>query len=234
MSARRHPLRNGPADALEVPAQVAALVAAWCVSRRPRQRAITWPRERWRAKFPDRAAVFERLPDQLDREEVRAAVGTALARDDVIGAFLPCMAWGFGRVGYGSHRVTTMLAVGERHVTEKLSPVVQAAAAGDPVGAYELLASTSRLDGLGPAFGTKFIYFVDRRGLILDRIIAASLANVGALSINPVRWDSVTYADYLALMRGWARQLLLQPDELEQVLFTAQSGLAGNQWAGDE
>jgi hypothetical protein len=148
-------------------------------------------------------------------------------------AFLPCMAWGFGRVGYGPHRVTNMLAEGQRTVESKLAAVVHAAVGGKPVDAYGLLAGRSRLEGLGPAFGTKFIYFVDRRALILDRIIASSLKALSAVSLNPVPWDRAAYATYLATMESWARHLHVEPDELEQVLFTAQARVVGSQWGQD-
>jgi hypothetical protein len=233
VSVRRGESRQAHQSPQAVPPEVRILAEEWRTQGKPRQRAIPWPRERWLRAFPDRARAFERLPDQLDRDAVRAAVGYALARGSAIDAFLPCMAWGFGRVGYGPHRVGNMLGAGTRTVEPKLAAVARAAAAGKPLDAYTLLAGPSRLEGLGPAFGTKFIHFVDRRGLILDRIIAGSLARVSGLSINAVPWDRGAYARYLMTMERWADDLRIGPDDLEQVLFTAESRLAGNQW-GDE
>src|SRR4051812_32178798 len=87
-----------------VPAPVVALVERWLERGRPPQSAIAWPRARWVAAMPAHTAAFTALSDRIDRDSVRGAVDRALADDDVIGAFLTTMAWGFGRVGYGPHR----------------------------------------------------------------------------------------------------------------------------------
>ena len=204
------------------------MVEEWRTRGRPDQPPISWPRDRWVAAFPARTAVFERLPVELDRDAVRTAVRRSLEQGDVIGAFLPCMAWGFGQVGYGPFRVSRMLAGGDAEA--KLAAVAEAAAAGRPVDAYGLLGGSSRLDQLGPAFGTKFLYFVDRRGLILDRVIAGCLAMVSDLRFNPTRWDSAGYQSYLDVMARWSGELGVRADELERVLFTAEARRIGSQW----
>ncbi|MGI8727759.1 MAG: hypothetical protein ACR2K6_08810 [Solirubrobacterales bacterium] len=215
-------------DEASAPASVQSMVQEWRTRGRPGQPPICWPRDRWVAAFPARASVFERLPVRLDREVVRTAVRHALDLDDAIGAFLPCVAWGFGRVGYGPFRVSRMLGAGD--ADSKLAAVAEIAAAGRPVDAYRLLGGASRLDQLGPAFGTKFLYFVDRRGLILDRVIARCLVRMSDLRFDPARWDPAGYQRYLDVLASWSGELGLQADELEHVLFTDEARRTGSQW----
>jgi hypothetical protein len=79
---------------------------------------------------------------------------------------------------------------------------------------------------LGPAFGTKFLYFCSppgRGALILDRMVANWLRTQTGLSLNQVRWSSQTYARYLGTMAGWADQLSVTADELETCIFSDQA-----------
>jgi hypothetical protein len=192
---------------------------------------MAWPRERWIDALPEYERVFCNLPDTLGRGTIRYAVSSAIAEGDVLDGFLACMAWGYGQVGYGPHRVAKILDSAGQTPRTKLSSVATAAASGRAVRAYKLMADTRRLEGLGPAFGTKFIYFVDRRGLILDRVVALKFNDVGSFRINATRCDALKYDRYLDAMSAWATALQVQPVELEQVMFMAQSKALGNQWA---
>ena len=197
------------------------------------QRGIEWPRDRWLEAFPAHRACFDDLPHELDRHAVRAAVAGALARGDALAAVLPVMAWGYGRVGYGPHRVEQMLAPGESVAAESSPEAASVAQRGDAVAAYCLLGGSCRLDMLGPAFGTKFLYFVGGGALILDRLVADGLERVASIAITPTRWDDSAYSRYLEVVGRWADGLEVEPDVLEQVLFTAESTRTGNQW-GEE
>jgi hypothetical protein len=104
-----------------------------------------------------------------------------------------------------------------------------AAAAGRPVEAHTNLGDngTARLPYLGPAFGTKFLYFCSSTGgrpaLILDRFVARWLRENVGLVLNEVRWSVSTYASYLKTMFGWADELGLTADELEACIFSTQA-----------
>jgi Putative 8-oxoguanine DNA glycosylase OGG-like protein len=106
-----------------------------------------------------------------------------------------------------------------------------------PVVAYARLGEHGvvRLAGLGPAFGTKFLYFCSLPGsppaLILDRLVAQWLRDHTDLHLNEVRWSAATYARYLERMYAWADELAVAADELETCIFSEQAGLAGSQWA---
>lgn len=146
-----------------------------------------------------------------------------LARGHPEAAFLAAMAWGYGRVGYGPHRVEHTLAPGERGAAEKLAEMASVAQRSDPC----------RLDRLGPAFGTKFLYFVGGGALILERLLADSLKRVASIAMGSTRWDDRAYSRYLELVGRWADGRHVAPDILGQVLFTAEATRTGNKW-GEE
>jgi len=56
-----------------------------------------WRRETWIASFPEYSHVFERLPDDLTRDAVRAAVAEALAAGSATAGFVAVMAWATAR-----------------------------------------------------------------------------------------------------------------------------------------
>ena len=146
------------------------------------------------------------------------------------------MAWGYGGVGYGPFRVGRVLAsVPDPGVR------LQAAAAeltrGEPVNAYSLLGDggVPALPGLGPAFGTKFLYFCPRppgcTALILDRLVASWLRQNTSLQLNEARWSAATYQRYLMAMSHWAAETAVTPDNLETCIFLHQATDAGSQWS---
>jgi hypothetical protein len=181
--------------------------------------------------------MFTALPDRLDRTAVRCVcVNAAVSPTDAQRAFLAVMAWGYGRVGYGPFRVLRVLAAAPT-AGAQLQAAATSAAHGRPVEAYECLGDhgTARLPHLGPAFGTKFLYFCSPAGprpaLILDRLVARWLRESVGLAFNELRWSTSTYVRYLEAMFGWADELGLAADELELCIFSTQAGLGESQWA---
>jgi hypothetical protein len=220
-----------------VPSAVGRLVDEWRSAGSPSQGGIEWPRQRWMDQFPAHVPMLAVLPDRLSRPLVRQAcrdaAGTPAAALD---AFIAVMAWGYGRVGYGPYRVAQVLA-SVPDPGERLQAAAGELARGGPAAAYVLLGDSgvSRLPGLGPAFGTKFLYFCSpaagRTALILDRLVAAWLrANTG-LRLNEARWSAPTYQRYLEAMSGWAAEKAITAEELEACIFEAQARGTGSQWA---
>ena len=177
------------------------------------------------------------LPDRLTRPVVRGACRrTADSPTEAKQGFLVVMAWGYGRVGYGPFRVRRLL-----DAASGAGATLQAAASAlreaGPVAAYAQLGDrgVGKLAGLGPAFGTKFLYFCshsgDRPALILDRLMAGWLRDNAGLAVNEVRWSASAYDRYLTSMYGWANRLAVAAEELEMCIFSEQARLAGNQWA---
>jgi hypothetical protein len=220
-----------------VPSAVGRLVAEWRAAGSPSQGGIEWPRQRWMAQFPGQVPVLAVLPDRLSRPLVRQAcwdaAGTPAAALD---AFIAVMAWGYGRVGYGPFRVRRVLA-SVPDPGERLQAAAGELARGGPAAAYALLGDRGvpRLPGLGPAFGTKFLYFCSppggRAALILDRLVAAWLRGNTGLRLNEARWSASAYQRYLEAMSGWAAETAVTADELEACIFQAQARGTGSQWA---
>ncbi|MEU2488818.1 MULTISPECIES: 8-oxoguanine DNA glycosylase OGG fold protein [Streptomyces] len=129
----------------------------------------------WPTTFADRAAAASA---SVSRAEVVAAVRAAEQSESWAEAFVATQVWGYGVTGYGPYRTRQVLAQSgaEDVVTEAVSLLVDKGA----VAAYEAL---STLDGLGPAFLTKFLYFAGLalpevkgpRPLILDSVLAGVL-----------------------------------------------------------
>jgi hypothetical protein len=177
------------------------------------------------------------MPDRLTRPVVRGACLRAADHPaDAVHAFLVVMAWGYGRVGYGPFRVRRLF-----DITPTADAQLQGAASKlserGPVPAYAFLGDKGvpRLPRLGPAFGTKFLYFCSPAGsrpaLILDRLVAGWLRQNTGLLLYEARWSVWTYQRYLKVMFGWADELGIAADELEGCIFSQQAGLAGNsQW----
>jgi hypothetical protein len=164
-----------------LPAAVIRVVGSWQANGRPRQAGILWRRERWLATFPGSGHALDSLPEYLDRATVRAACldapsSPAAARD----AFLVAMAWGYGKVGYGPWRTARILQESS-HAPDHLARVARRLAERGALDAYGLLAGECRLRGLGPAFGTKYLYFCPQsaagpQALVFDRLVAGWLA----------------------------------------------------------
>lgn len=101
------------------------------------------------------------------------------------------------------------------------------------LAAYRVLANQHRIPFLGPAFGTKFLYFAsapDKPALILDRLVSLWLNDNGGVRFNYIAWDPAEYARYLDLMFAWSAALEVIPADLESRIFQAQADKAGSQW----
>lgn len=60
---------------VSAPKALRTLIGRWNKQGQPPQVGIEWPRERWRAAFPQQHALWRDLPEQLDRKSVRAITG---------------------------------------------------------------------------------------------------------------------------------------------------------------
>jgi hypothetical protein len=198
------------------------------------QQDISWPTDRWVEAFPAQS-VFTTLPPKIGRDHVRRACAEAEASEEAASdAFLATMAWGYGNVGYGTWRVAR--AFRDRAPGRKLLDVVTVLNSDGPQAAYRLMAGASRLHGIGPAFGTKFLYFADRSrhdrwALILDRLVADWLRVNTNFRVNPIPWAPARYDAYLDQMHDWAQGLEVEVDAVELAIFQEMSEGRSNQWA---
>jgi len=97
---------------------------------------------------------------------------------------------------------------------------------------YEQLGGASRMHGLGPAFGTKFLFFQNREALILDDLLATRwFRGVTGVNLRPTVWNTNLYETYLTAMHDWAADANVEPASIEQAAFQLVSDGRGNQWA---
>jgi Putative 8-oxoguanine DNA glycosylase OGG-like protein len=220
----------------KLPPAVIRIVEDWRARGCPPQPGVPWPRERWLASYPESADAFALLPDYLDRATVRAACRSAPESPEAArSAFVVAMAWGYGAVGYGPWRTARLLKANV-DAGERLAGVAEQLAETGSLSAYGLLAGGSRLWGLGPAFGTKYLYFCPQsaagsRALIFDRLVAKWLREHVHIRLNAASWSLGTYHRYLQLIASWAGALGAAEDEVEQCIFQAQANEEGSQWA---
>jgi hypothetical protein len=231
---------NHTAAMTSVPEAVQGIVRRWREENAPSQPPMEWPRDRWIAQFPAHADALRNLSDRIDRVTVRRACQeAAVDASSAELAFIVVMAWGYGReVGYGpwrTHRVLTQTP----DAAARLRLVAQTLAESGAVSAYQRLTVTTdcNLRWLGPAFGTKYLYFCERErhdsmALILDNLVATWLRREAATDLDPVPWSVATYRTYLDHMQPWSAAVGCDPDELEYCIFRAMATERSSQWGG--
>lgn len=220
-----------------VPEPVVDLVDTWRAAGMPSQPPIAWPRARWLVALPEHETLLLGLPERLGREDVRAACRDAV-RDasSAVAAFIAVMAWGHGSVGYGPHRTRRMLATPD--AAQRSLSVARTLSDEGPLAAYRRMARADdcRLEGLGPAFGTKVLYFcqphpAETSALILDDLVSFWLDCKLTFRLEVVKWSASAYQRYLRQMHEWAAALDCAPEDIERCIFQAEARRRGGQWA---
>ncbi len=228
-----------------LPESARADLAAWWSANREQYRdgpgahSIRYAPARWSSVSPWPVLLADRSRTgdaYVTRAEVVRSVEDALAREAWREALVATFVWGKGKSGSPKGAGPSVLAeeiLQSPVLDEALTSAVTELRTSGPVAAYELLDRAS-VKQLGPAFFTKFLYFVDQaaaettgvRALILDRNIAGVLraraSAVGReLGLDPDeslavrawgdqrsgRWTSHRYGVYLAWMEAANRQL---------------------------
>lgn len=159
--------------------------------------------------------------------EKRDPKNEGFARD----LFVATMIWGFGKTGYGCHRVLTMLDDANK-TNFSFAKALELVANGQIAPAYRHFL-TSGPEKCGPAFYTKYLYFASRvmesteMALIFDSVIASTLVKVATnegnpiplpLKVDPVE-DEEKYMEYLSLMKSVADHFGVTSDRIELTLF---------------
>ncbi|MFJ9513944.1 hypothetical protein ACIRPG_23275 [Streptomyces sp. NPDC101754] len=180
----------------------------------------------WPDQFPERSHAESMT---VDRAQVVEAARKAAVGGDWAEALVASYVWGHGRRGYGPHRLRAILA--EPNLVDALARADAALRAEGAMEAYGVLSGAVK--GLGPAFFTKFLYFLSLatdppgppRALILDqrvaRVMRAHATRVGldaGLTFAPDiaawiwsdgRWTAHRYDVYLRWMNAAAERLAL-------------------------
>jgi hypothetical protein len=213
-------------------------IEEWRQRGSPPQGPTAWRKADWIAAFPAHAAFLRRQPTLLDRVATRSAASrAAVDRPHAETALLISKAWGEGENGYGPSRALESFertpSIGDRllAVARTLRDHGASAACARLVDGADC-----RVFNLGPAFGTKFLYFSQPDGqrpqaLIHDRVVAAWLRTRAGLALDPTSWSVSTYSSYLQVMHRWALELDCEPDEVELCIFRSSLPPA-SRWAG--
>jgi hypothetical protein len=157
-------------------------------------------------------------------------------RNDPLALFIATMAWGFGRHPRAPGRVARMLSPPGGDPRSILDDIVGAACRSSSEGFSALFEShRGRLPGLGPAFGTKLLYFAayldgpSPRPLIYDQFVWRALENVEGSPDLPHPQRRLTSEQYSTYC-GWAEQsaarAVIPADVIEYVLFAEGRRLA--------
>ncbi|MFD3717574.1 hypothetical protein [Streptomyces sp. NPDC058674] len=191
--------------------------------------AVEYVPSRWSnvEPWPEQLAVRSHAEAaMLSRAEVVAVARRAAEGGEWSALLVASYVWGQGRTGYGPHRLRAVLA--QSAVDDVLAAAAAALKAAGATDAYRVLCDA--IPGLGPAFFTKFLYFLDLvqdgpapRALILDRRVAravrAHAARVGldaglvaaptlaAWTWSNGAWTSHRYGVYLRWITAAADQL---------------------------
>lgn len=191
--------------------------------------AVRWKPANWHAPRLQRsAAVAAEHSSPGDDGELlldrRHVLKIASSVDDPVVSFVAAMIWGHGVRGYGARRVDDILAAAGKGLNARLDGIA-AAARQDAAAAWDAFTTTHKLAGLGPAFGSKFAYFVAfAEGLpkvalpplIVDLNTSWAMWDLVQLARSVERRDG--YLDYVRLVMDWAGSDW-RPDEIEWALF---------------
>lgn len=212
------------------------LVLRWRSAGQPAQPGIVWLRDPWLVAFPKHASLLRSLPIPLDRDAVRSICGEAIVDEESAErALLAVMVWGHG--GNGNAQYRTQRVFGSSLPADRLWKVAQTLAQSGPLAAYRRFSDGGdcRLYGLGPAFGTKYLYFCQpegqaQRALIHDSTVSHWLTLYAGLRLDPTGWSESTYGEYLGRMHRWAVELECRPDDAEMLIFRSMAESTGSQW----
>jgi len=177
------------------------------------------------------------LPAELDRSTTTQLVAELLF-EDVASAFVVSMIWGHGNSGYGPFRTGRILTASRTPKLAPLAPTVlqqltDSAAVAREKGAVEgyrrLTNAPGRIAGLGPAFFTKWLYFVTAAqgdntaaAPVLDALIVRWLRTEAGVQLRPGR--TADYEAYVELLREWGAPYDLAPVDVEERIFRTFRG----------
>jgi hypothetical protein len=148
-------------------------------------------------------------------------------------AYVALAVWGSGMSGWSSFRTLRPFndfKQSERWIGGRLRSAVRVllSPSGGPVAAYDALHGNRQcaVQGLGPAYGTKVLYFMgyddtseSSQPLILDQYVSIAINRLCGTEWPSGDWTVEQYADYIDLAHRWAKTWGTEPDVVERVLF---------------
>lgn len=171
---------------------------------------------------------------------------------NVVTAFIAAMIWGYGATGYGPFRTRRVLAADE-HVVEHLLGIAKIAQDPEQGGlhAFQQIdkargTASGYLKYLGPAFGTKFLYFLTAAAdgvaptPVMDAVVRRWFTRETEVRLITSRWHTSSYSMYLDSLDTWALDLSNRSDgpalgrgDVELLIFASSRGDASAWTAAD-
>lgn len=223
---------------METPKALIDTYNHWRKAGRPLQVDSRWNINSWLRQLPDYEPLLNDLPqNKIGRDHgIRL---TQIVKDEnaAVRVFLLAMIWGYGPVGYGPYRVRRVLD--SPSASLRLFEVAQLAQSRGGLEAFahiaeERLKDPNYLKHLGPAFGTKYLYFLTASVStvvttpVMDAIVARwFVKNVSDASISVENWKTQSYASYISHLTEWSQSLVDREEEpldladVEYLIFAA-------------
>lgn len=223
---------------METPETLQETYKRWNDAGRPPQWRSSWKLNSWVRQLPEYEELLSGLPQGgLGRRDAVVLIGEIKDEESAVRAFLLAMIWGYGPVGYGPYRSRRVL--NSPDAPARLLDVARIAQTDGGLKAFEHIESQRAkhrdyLKYLGPAFGTKYLYFltapidtVDTTP-VMDAVVWRWFRkNVMGASIDVFRWETESYAVFLDHLRYWSQSLAgdddepLDLDDVEYLIFAS-------------
>ena len=192
--------------------------------------AIWWDPSKWQT--PNLKAAVQLVAEHTDaRADERSLItrqnvfDLITSQHDPMTGFVGAMIWGYGINGLGPHRVETLVGDAGARIRGKLDGIADAAGE-DAAAAWDAFTAKHKIDGLGPAFASKYAYFVafadgppatDTPPLIVDANTSWAMWDLMQLARSVERRSG--YLEYVHIAVEWAREARVRADTVEWALF---------------